>query len=157
MNLPHDTVTQEYIEIIAALEDENKVARVKDIAERRGVTRSSVSIALSQLAKKDLIAHEAYGHIVLTVKGRRLAHHLTLRHQAVEDLLTDILGLDKAIAEQDACKIEHLISAETYSALMRFLYLVRQCPKKHGQFIREVRECARAYSDGTPCVECMLK
>ncbi len=157
MDLAHDTVTQEYIEIIADLENENKVARVKDIAERRGVTRSSVSIALSQLAKKDLITHEAYGHIVLTAKGRRLAQSLTLRHQAVKDLLTDILGLDEAIAELDACKFEHLISAETYSALMRFLYLVRQCPKKHGQFIREVRECARAYSDGTPCVECMLK
>jgi DtxR family Mn-dependent transcriptional regulator len=130
MDFPHDTVTQEYIEIIADLENENKVARVKDIAERRGVTRSSVSIALSQLAKKELISHEAYGHIALTVKGRRLAQNLTLRHQAVKDLLTDILGLDEAIAELDACKFEHLISVETYSALMRFLYLVRQCPKK---------------------------
>jgi len=157
MDFPHDTVTQEYIEIIADLENENKVARVKDIAERRGVTRSSVSIALSQLAKKELISHEAYGHIALTVKGRRLAQNLTLRHQAVKDLLTDILGLDEAIAELAAWKFEHLISVETYSALMRFLYLVRQCPKKHGQFMREVRECARAYSDGTPCVECMIK
>ena len=106
MSLTHDTTTQEYIEVIRDLENENKVARVKDIADRRGVSRSSVSIILNQLLKKDLIAHEQYGHVSLSQKGRRLANDLERRHQAIKEFLVKVLGVSDENAEKDACKFE---------------------------------------------------
>jgi DtxR family transcriptional regulator, Mn-dependent transcriptional regulator len=157
MSLPHDMLTQEYIEIIARLEKEQRVARVKDIADRRGVTRSSVSLALNQLSKKQLITHEAYGHAMLTAAGRRLAQKLTQRHQAVKNLLVNLLGLDEAIAEQDACKFEHLISAETFLALTRFLDFMRQCPNQAAQNLRDLHKCTYLHSPDGNCSQCPLK
>jgi DtxR family transcriptional regulator, Mn-dependent transcriptional regulator len=154
MNLPHDTITQEYIEIIAFLEKEHRVARVKDIADRRGVTRSSVSIALNQLSKKELITHESYGHVTLTPAGRRLAQKLTVRHHAVKELLTNILGISEEIAEQDACKFEHLISAETFTALTRFLSFLEQCPKGYPQLLKNIHNCTYINSETERCLEC---
>ncbi len=154
MNLPHDTLTQEYIEIIDLLEKEHRVARVKDIAERRGVSRSNVSIALTQLAKKELISHESYGHVTLTPAGRRLAQKLDVRHQAVKAVLIGVLGLSEEIAEQDACKFEHLISAETLAAMTRFLYLLENCPKGYAQTLKNMQKCMMEKFDAVRCQEC---
>jgi DtxR family transcriptional regulator, Mn-dependent transcriptional regulator len=156
MSLPHDTLTQEYIEIIAFLEKEHRVARVKDIADRRGVSRSNVSIALTQLTKKELISHESYGHVILTPAGRRLAQKLDVRHQAVKTLLISVLGLSEQIAEQDACKFEHLISAETLTALTRFLYLLENCPKDFSQNLKNMHKCMTEKQDLVRCKECQV-
>lgn len=142
MELPHDLVTQEYIEVIGELEKENRVARVKDIAVRRGVSRSSVSIALNQLAKKELISHEQYGHVILTQQGRRLANRLEKRHQAVKSFLINILGISEGTAETDACQIEHLMSGETVTALVNFLDFLEGNPT----FFSELKDGYR----GTP-------
>jgi len=156
MSLPHDTITQEYVEIIAFLEKRDRVARVKDIADQRGVTRSSVSLALNQLAKKQLITHLNYGHVTLTSMGRRLAQNLTLRHRAIKELLTTVLGLEESIAEQDACKFEHLISAETFNALTRFLDVLHQCPKEQAQLLKKIHQCVNSKSNNENCEECPL-
>lgn len=154
MALQHDMLTQEYIEIIALLEKENRVARVKDIACKRGVTRSSVSIALNQLAKKSLIMHESYSHVTLTPLGRKLAHQLDLRHQAVKLFLTTVLGLPDSVAEQDACKFEHLISSETLAAITKFLTSIEHCPKELSDVIKSIQKCGRKKTESVDCTHC---
>ena len=115
-----NTTVQEYVEIIRDLERDNKVARVKDIAEKRGVTRSSVSLVLNLLVEKDLIAHEQYGHVCLTERGHQLANDLELKHNTIKKFLI-ILGVPEEIAEQDACRLEHYVSALTSNALFDFI------------------------------------
>ncbi len=128
MELAHGTTTQEYVEVIHELERAKKVARVKDIAERRGVTRSSVSLVLNQLVKKELITHEQYGHVTLTESGQSLANSLERRHRIIKGFLASVLGLPESVAEIDACKLEHHVSDESLAALVRFLSFIENCP-----------------------------
>lgn len=152
--MTHDTTTQEYIEVIRDLENENKVARVKDIADRRGVSRSSVSIILNQLLKKDLIAHEQYGHVSLSRKGRRLANDLQRRHQAIKQFLVKVLGVSEENAEKDACKFEHDISKESFVALSGFVAFIENCPKNIDNILNLYRNCGKYGSGENDCPDC---
>lgn len=116
-----DTTTQEYVEAIHSLQKKHKVARVKDIAALRGVTMSSVSIAINLLKDKNLIKHEQYGLVELTEQGEELGCLLDQRHQAIKIFLKNVLGVDEKIAEKDACNLEHIVSSETIEKLMKFL------------------------------------
>ncbi len=152
--MTHDITTQEYIEVIRDLENEYKVARVKDIADRRGVSRSSVSIILNQLLKKDLIAHEQYGHISLSRKGRRLANDLERRHQAIKQFLIKVLGVSEENAEKDACKFEHDISQESFAAFSGFLAFVENCPKNFKNMLKFYSNCSKYGSGERDCPDC---
>ena len=124
MSLPFDTTTQEYIEVIFDLEQQNRVARVTDIAERRGVTKASVSLVLNQLQKKELVDRKQYGHITLTKSGRRLGNKLSQRHKAIKEFLHAVVGVPEHIADQDACKLEHILSNESCAAIKDILKVV---------------------------------
>jgi DtxR family Mn-dependent transcriptional regulator len=129
MKTQFDATTQEYIEIIHELQKNDNAARVKDIARKRGVTRSSVSTALTILKKKKLIVHENYGQVELTRKGLRLGQELEAHHQTIKQFLTRILGVNPEQAEEDACKIEHYISELTIQRLIKFIHVVNDCPQ----------------------------
>lgn len=121
MEQSHDLTTQEYIEVIHDLEIENKVARVKDIADRRGVSKSSVSLVLNQLIKKNLIDHEQYGHVTLSKTGLILARELERKHAVIKSFFIQVLDISPEYAEIDACKIEHNISKESVDAMEKML------------------------------------
>jgi len=150
----YDTTTQEYVEVIRDIENEKRVARVKDIAERRGVSRSSVSIALNQLIKKNLITHEQYGHVTLTEQGRKLAQDLERRHQAIKKFLIYILGVAEEVADQDACKLEHHVSQETLEKLSGFVDFIENCPTDLKKLIEYYQACAENQSGKIDCDEC---
>jgi DtxR family Mn-dependent transcriptional regulator len=154
MSLPHDITTQEYIEVIRDLERQNRVARVKDIADRRGVSRSSVSLVLNQLLKKKLIEHEHYSHVTLSNRGRQLARDLEHRHQAIKAFLEEILSLPETIAEKDACRFEHEISLETLEAICKFMMFVKNCPQIKPPFRTLFRECGRFGTGERDCTQC---
>jgi DtxR family transcriptional regulator, Mn-dependent transcriptional regulator len=156
MNFSHDKTTQEYIEVIQELEKENKVARVKDIAERRGVCRSSVSLVLNQLRKKKLIFHEHYSHVTLTQKGRTMAEILYHRHQLIKQFLVLVLGLPEEIAETDACKFEHIVSNETINAIDHFLMTYENCPLDVPAFSEWVHKCRQTLHTEQKCDECPI-
>ena len=121
MESAHDLTTQEYIEVIHDLENEKKVARVKDIADRRGVSKSSVSLVLNQLRKKDLVDHEQYGHVTLSETGLLLAKDLERKHSIIKSFFIQVLKISEEIAEIDACKIEHNIRDESVNAMEQML------------------------------------
>lgn len=137
----YDLTTEEYIEVIHELEVKFRIARVKDIARLRGVTQSSVSTVLNQLIKKDLIKHESYGHVILTPVGLALARDLRMRHRMLKNFFKQILGLSEEISEQDACKIEHMISAETIQALTHFMECLDICPQNNENFVQRFKDC----------------
>ncbi len=112
---------EDYIEAIAVLSDTNKVVRVKDIAAILKIKMPSVTSALNKLKEMDLIEYEKYGYIELTEAGEITAKRVMSRHMCLKEFISKVLQLPPHIAEQEACKIEHHISAETCKRLHRFL------------------------------------
>jgi len=124
-----NTTVQEYVEIIRDLVAIQQVARVKDIARLRQVTRSSVSTALSNLVELGLVNHEHYGYVALTETGRELGDILSLRHGVIQRFLQGFLALDPEAADREACVLEHAMSPEALNALIRFIRIVEKCPQ----------------------------
>ncbi len=119
---PISAKMEDYLEAILDLEGEQRVVRVKDIAERLQVTTPSVTGALKALKARQLVQHESYGYVTLTSRGRELARQVHDRHQAIVDFLGSILHLQPEEAESDACGLEHALGAQ---ALDRMLYLTQ--------------------------------
>ena len=116
------TVAMEtYLETIYDLEQKDGVARVKDIAKELDVSTPSVSSMLDRLVEKELAEHEKYGYVKLTPKGRQTGKRLESRHLAIKTFFRDVLGVDAETADQDACKIEHVISKESAERLVEFI------------------------------------
>lgn len=112
---------EDYLEAILTLQEEQKVARVRDIARRLKVKMPSVTGAVRNLAEKGLVNYERYGFVTLTEKGRKIGEEIINRHQIIYDFLTRILSVDVEIAELDACRIEHAVSPQTMNKLKAFL------------------------------------
>jgi DtxR family Mn-dependent transcriptional regulator len=144
MHSDFDTTTQEYVEIIYEIQKKKKVARVKEIAKQRGVTRSSVSTALNLLKKKKLINHENYGLVELTDEGQQLGEELEERHQIIKDFFIDILSINPEIAEQDACILEHHISTQVLDSFVGFIAFIKNYP----DWLKEFKSCEE-YTENT--------
>jgi DtxR family Mn-dependent transcriptional regulator len=120
---------EDYIEVIAILNKENKVARVKDISRLMHVKNPSVTGALRTLEKNNLVRHEPYGYVELTSLGENIAQDIQKKHHTLLRFLTIVLKIDPVIAERDACNLEHSISALTLEKLTKFLEFVKTCPE----------------------------
>ena len=112
---------EDYLEAIYIVSLDKKIARVKDLVNRLGVKSSSVIGALKKLVAKGYIEHEHYGHIELTEEGRKRAERLYDRHTTLTRFFHDILNVDEITAEKDACQIEHDLSEESYSKIIKLL------------------------------------
>jgi DtxR family Mn-dependent transcriptional regulator len=154
MILDYSTTIQEYVEIIYDLQKKHKVARVKHIAEARGVTLSSVTAALNLLKEKKLAEHEHYGLIVLTKKGEKLAKQLLHRHTAIKNFLVDVLGVSKNTAETDACILEHHISSTSLDSLIDFLNFIDNCPKGEPVWLQNFKKTKETGRLPETCIKC---
>ena len=107
---------ENYLETILMLKASNGNVRSIDIANELGYSKPSVSIAMKRLREKGHIVVEDGGNIELTDEGRRIAEKIYERHVLLTDLLRRI-GVSADVAEEDACRVEHYISEETFSKL----------------------------------------
>jgi len=105
-----------YLETILILTKKNGYVRSVDISEYMGYSKPSVSRAVGLLKAGNYITMEEDGHIKLTPRGQDLAMKILDRHRLLTELLIQ-LGVDPQIASADACRIEHVISEETFHAL----------------------------------------
>ncbi len=112
---------EDYLESIYIISLDKKIARVKDIVNRLGVKSSSVIGAIKKLVAGGYVEHEHYGHIELTKEGRKRAVRLYDRHTTLTKFFHEILHVDKKIAEEDACRVEHELSEESYSRIIKLL------------------------------------
>ncbi|MDR2901200.1 MAG: metal-dependent transcriptional regulator [Treponema sp.] len=103
---------EDYLEMVSFLADEGDV-RITDIAVRLGVSKPSVLTALKTLEEQGLLEHERYKGVSLTIRGKMRAKEIRERHDFLTSFLHDVLGVSTATAEQDACKLEHILSEET--------------------------------------------
>lgn len=107
---------ENYLETILILSKSHPVVRSVDIAEELGFKKSSVSVAMKNLREKEHITVTKEGFIYLTPSGREIAEMIYERHEFLTNWLVK-LGVDEKIAAQDACRIEHDISKESFEAI----------------------------------------
>ena len=107
---------ENYLETILMLSKKLPVVRAVDIANELGYKKSSVSIAMKHLREKNHITVTSSGFISLTESGLTIAEMIYERHEMLTQLLTS-LGVPEEIASEDACRIEHVISKESFEAI----------------------------------------
>lgn len=112
--------SEDYLEAILMLRNEKGYARSVDIAARLNVTKPSVSFAMKRLRENGYILMDEESLITLTDKGREIAERIYERHTTLSAFL-ERLGVEAETAREDACKIEHDISDESFAAVKRFL------------------------------------
>lgn len=110
---------ENYLETIYRLSKELPVVRSVDVANELGYKKSSVSIAMKNLREKNHITVTDAGYIYLTDSGKAIAEMIYERHEVLSSWLIR-LGVPADIASEDACKLEHVLSKETYIALKKF-------------------------------------
>ncbi len=109
-----------YLETIYILSERGKPVRSIDIVEYMGYSKPSVSRAVGLLREGGYIEVDPGGYITFTEEGRRRAEKTYERHRVLTDTFRR-LGVNEVTAAEDACKIEHVISDETFEAVKRFL------------------------------------
>ncbi len=110
---------EDYLESILVLSTQLEHVRSVDVASHLGFSKPSVSHAVKLLAEEGLIEIGPNKYLILTEKGKEIATATYRRHVFFTDMLTSI-GVDIDIAEADACRIEHVISEETFQAIVKF-------------------------------------
>ena len=111
---------EDYLEMVHMLRLANGIARVKDIAAALSVKMPSVAKAILELKKLGLVTQEPYSGVELTEEGRKAAADVLNRHILLKGFLIR-LGVSEAIADKDACSMEHILSAETLSIIEDFM------------------------------------
>ncbi|MDE7361821.1 MAG: metal-dependent transcriptional regulator [Oscillospiraceae bacterium] len=116
---------ENYLETILILHDRNGEVRSVDIAAEMEFSKPSVSVAMKNLREEGCISVDKNGYITLTKRGREIAERVYERHLLFTSWLTS-MGVPEDIAAEDACRIEHCLSAESFAAIKDFV-------RKHGQ------------------------
>ena len=109
-----------YLETILTLKNKNQYVRSIDIANALNYSKPSVSRGMKILKEGNFITIDDKGYIEFTDEGYKLAQEVYNRHQALTQFLV-LIGVDKEQAENDACRIEHVISKETYYCIAEFV------------------------------------
>jgi DtxR family transcriptional regulator, Mn-dependent transcriptional regulator len=112
---------EDYLEAVLVLGREGRAVRVKDLAEKLGVSRPSVVVGLAKLEQQGLVRHERYGAVELTEAGAKVAASIDERHRLLFAFLHETLGLSANKASEEACALEHALSTETTSRLLRLV------------------------------------
>ncbi len=109
---------EDYLEAMLMLKEERGYVRSVDVADKLGVTKPSVSYATRRLRESGYIRFDPSGMIVLLEPGLEIAERIYERHKLLAELLIG-LGVSEETAREDACKIEHDLSVESFDAIRR--------------------------------------
>ena len=115
--------TENYLETILILGKSHPVVRSVDIAEELGFKKPSVSVAMKNLREKGHITVTKEGFIYLTESGKEIAEMIYERHQVLSSWLSS-LGVDPKVAAEDACRMEHVISQESFEAIKKHYIII---------------------------------
>ena len=127
--------TEDHLERIQELVEAKGYARVTDIAEALGLSRSTVSNMVRRLAARGFVNYERYRGFTLTVEGRAVARHIKERHHTLSALLEQ-LGLEPATIAAEVEEIEHHLKPATLSAFASLVEFWRAQPERLREFLR---------------------
>jgi DtxR family Mn-dependent transcriptional regulator len=120
---------EDYLEVMVMLAEEGKAVKVTEISKALGVKKPSVTSALTRLSESGLVTHKRYGSVELTAEGEEIAQDVYWRHKTLRQFLVDILNVEPAVAEGDACRMEHVLSQASLSRLANFMEFMLNCPQ----------------------------
>ncbi len=146
---------EDYLQVIFHLEESNRAARAKDIADQMGVRRPSVTGALKVLAGRGLIHYSPYSSITLTSEGRAIGRDFINRHRILREFFTSTLQLDPERAERNACRIEHAIDSIAVERLVRFLEFLKSCPRTGINWSEAFALFCEGGAKSSSCKECL--
>ncbi len=112
---------ENYLETILVLSQEQEHVRSIDIANKLGYSKPSISRAMGILKDSKLIEMDQSGYITFTPDGKKAAENIYERHRIITAFLRDTLHISDETADQDACRIEHILSQETFGAIRVYM------------------------------------
>jgi len=135
---------EDYLLEIFIINLDKGLVRLKDVAERKGVTLPSVVNAIKELSGRNYVSQERYGYINLTEEGLRIAERIYERHKTIYRFLHDFLGVSESVAEKDAHKMEHDLHGETLENLQKFMKLIEIHSKQENiNFLKSLETIVR--------------
>ncbi|PHR30490.1 MAG: DtxR family transcriptional regulator [Desulfotalea sp.] len=146
---------EDYIEAIYHIIAEKLVARSKEIAARLSVSRASVTEALRALSKKGLINYAPYEAITLTENGKLVAEDVIFRHEALKCFFIEVLAIERKLAEEGACKIEHTAPPEIIARMINFTKFMKVCPRGGEVMIKGFAEYCESGKTSDSCNSCI--
>lgn len=117
---------EDYLETIYMIIQEHGQARCKEIISRLGVTGPSVTEALQILSERGLVNYTPYESITLTPQGETIARDIFHRHQTLRRFFIEVLHIDDQIADEGACKIEHVVSMEIIERMINYTLYIKK-------------------------------
>ncbi len=129
-----------YLTTLHTLREKRGYARVSDIAEELDVKKGSVSVQIKHLREKGFVVEDEKRHLQLTELGESAAVQVLQNRQVFIQFLHDVLGVSEDVAETDACKIEHLLSQESTSHLVRLVNLLQSGDPDAEDLLRRYRD-----------------
>ena len=142
---------EDYLEAIWIVSLSKKTVRVKDIAKFLGVRTASVVGAMKILDENGLVDHERYGYIELTRKGEKKAKEIYGKHKILCKFFNEVLGADKGVAAEDACKFEHYISKEILDRIVMFIRFLETCSNGDPRWLSGFRYFVEHGTCPEPC------
>jgi len=116
---------EDYVELIYMLQDKAGKVRTNDVASALDISPASVTEFFQKLSDEDYINYEKYNGVTLTSKGKKIAIETKRKHVTLKKFLM-ILGINEKTADEDACKIEHIVNPETMKRLTKFVEFVQK-------------------------------
>jgi DtxR family transcriptional regulator, Mn-dependent transcriptional regulator len=147
--------SENYLRAISAIVKEKQAARVKDISKYLDIGASSVSEALRNLVEKELINYEPYGIVTLTPKGKEVCERISHRHKIICNFLDNVLQVDSSIVEENASKIEHVVSDEVLGKFVRFLEFMQTCSCKEPKWVKSFKYYSQNGDLQDKCKRCI--
>jgi len=135
---------EDYLEAIFNLSGESNVARSKDIAKSLRVSKSSVTGALRILKQKGLANYKPYDYVTLTKAGKAAAAEVVRKHNIIKSFFINVLGIEKDIAQQAACKAEHTLGPEVIAKLLCFIEFVTKNNKNGFNFVGRFKQFCKS-------------
>lgn len=143
-DLPLTTTLEDYLVAIFKLAMTRGVARSSDIAQAQGVSRSTVTSALKNLAARHLIDYTPYSHVRLTPQGMKLAREIAHRNIILTRFFRDVLMLDQELADATACRVEHAVDSRVIKRLGRFILYLERIDIDLQRWLEDYKELIRA-------------
>ena len=154
---PITPAMEDYLEAIYDLGKKKRAVRVKDIAKRLSVKMPTVTNMLKTLTRRGLIEYEKYEYLELTDKGDNVGREIHRKHKILCSFLTDILKIDHAKADDEACSMEHGISRNTLDRLVSFMEFLQSCPRVGSSWLDNFDEFRVYGPDREKCLDRMRR
>lgn len=130
--------SEDYLEAVYNSLQERGHARTKEIADDLGVKAPSVTEMFQKLQSQGLLTYRRYRGAALTKEGEKIAKSVKNSHEAIREFF-EILQVSKKLADADACKVEHNLSAKTTTQLKKFVNFLKNCSKDEPDWIEYFR------------------